>query len=139
VARADGGGGVVSDEFELEHWKSRATLAEAERDSARSVLAALRSFHRDPSQEHAARLLARRKEHDVAWWNVEHAIAAVSEALDDIKLGRPVAVVPRHVPCEACGDVPEESCVTCGRVHACSGCGRKYGVDHSLCLSCERK
>lgn len=94
------------DEFELEHWKSRATLAEQERDSARSVLAALRSFHRDPSPEHAARLLARRKEHDVTWWNVEHAMAAASEAIEDVKLGRPIAVVSQPQQHDTTGTEP---------------------------------
>jgi hypothetical protein len=85
----------MSDEFELDHWKSRATIAEAERDSARSVLAYLRSFHRDPSLENGARLLARRKEHDVTWWNVEHAMDAVVEAIAGAEDDRPSAAVPQ--------------------------------------------
>jgi len=70
-------------EFELEHWRSRALVAEKERDSARSVLAALRTYHREPTSEHAAKVLEARKKHDVTWWNVDHVVAAVREVLPD--------------------------------------------------------
>lgn len=67
--------------FELEHWKSRALVAEQERDSARNVLAALRGyFHGDArapvTQERVRESL---RQHDQTWWTREHAVNAVAE------------------------------------------------------------
>ncbi len=74
-------------EFEMEHWRSRALVAEKERDSARTVLAHLRGYFRAPEESDPR---ASKKEdlvrgylrvHDQEWWNREHAQNAVIEAL----------------------------------------------------------
>lgn len=86
----------MAEEFELEHWKSRALVAEKERDSARSVLARLRGYCRRVEEfktghgdlaSHTRSWCALREQlrvHDREHWNIEHAMNAVSESLDGI-------------------------------------------------------
>lgn len=85
-------------EFDLEHWKSRATVAEKERDSARSVLAALRHYFHKQEAQHPVTieqepLRNRLREHDREWWTTEHAMNAVTEFFeacsDDTNLDAP--------------------------------------------------
>lgn len=79
----------MGDEFELEHWKSRATIAERERDSARFVLATLRGFVRacldgKSTGDTFAKLRKAQQEHDRQWWTREHAMNAVGEFIAGI-------------------------------------------------------
>lgn len=77
-------------EFELEHWQSRAKIAEKELDSARSVLARLRGYCRvvekgekDPRIAYGAVRECLRK-HDQEYWNVTHVISTLAEGLGDL-------------------------------------------------------
>lgn len=92
-------------EFDLEHWRSRAKVAEDERDAARAVLVSLRHyFHRLEEQQPVTVELEpvrnRLREHDQKWWTRDHAVNAVAEMVagcDDYaaaeKLERAMVVV----------------------------------------------
>ncbi len=74
--------------YALEHWRSRALVAEKERDSARAVLARLRGYFRlieeKTFDEGARKYLSVRSQlrlHDQEHWNRNHALDAVTEAL----------------------------------------------------------
>jgi hypothetical protein len=77
-------------DFDLEHWKSRATVAESERDSARRVLARLRGYFRKQEEQHPVTieqepLRKQLREHDQTWWTQEHAMNAVAEFFSGVE------------------------------------------------------
>lgn len=84
-------------EFELEHWQSRARVAEAELDSAKNVIAALRQYFIEleiPAGQVGSALMKRQalrqklREHDQKYWTRDDATRALAEGIVDIKEGR---------------------------------------------------
>jgi hypothetical protein len=74
----------MSDPYELEHWRSRAKKAEAELESARNVIIALRSYeHRKflglPTEQASKRLDDARRAHESVYWTVDDALRAAVE------------------------------------------------------------
>jgi hypothetical protein len=81
----------MSEPFELEHWKSRALVAEKEREAARPVLVHLRGYfmavdRMDPRSSKELELVrGYLRVHDQEWWTRAHAMNAVAEGIAGIR------------------------------------------------------